>query len=87
MGIYFLIKRCGIIYLYADKGTFATAPYLDVHGEADPGFRKHRPLFLNKEALAKPHSSYFGCTQARLNNRSRRLEYFLNAGWHEILSI
>jgi E3 ubiquitin-protein ligase UBR1 len=47
VGIYFLVKRCIIIYLYADKGTFSTAPYLDVHGEADPGFKKRRPLYLN----------------------------------------
>lgn len=47
-GIYFLIKKCVIIYLYADKGTFVTAPYLDSHGEADPGLRKRRPLYLSQ---------------------------------------
>ena len=47
-GIFLLVKKCTIVYLYADKGTYAVAPYLDSHGEADFGFRKHRPLFLNQ---------------------------------------
>lgn len=48
MGIFLQVKRCNLIHLYANKGMFSPAPYLDIHGEADPGFRKHRPLFLNR---------------------------------------
>lgn len=47
-GIYLLIKKNAIIYLYADKGSFQAAPYLDSHGEPDLGFRRHRPLYLNR---------------------------------------
>jgi len=47
-GIYLLIKKNAIIYLYADKGAFQAAPYLDSHGEPDLGFRRHRPLYLNR---------------------------------------
>lgn len=39
MGIYLLVRKCAIIYLFADKGSFATAPYLDAHGESDLGLR------------------------------------------------
>lgn len=35
VGLYFLVKRCALLYLYAGNGTFAQAPYLDVHGEID----------------------------------------------------
>jgi hypothetical protein len=39
VGIYFLIKKNSILYLYSDKGTFSTPPYLDAHGEVDLGGR------------------------------------------------
>ena len=39
MGIFLLVRKCALIYLYADKGTFGAAPYLDAHGEADLGLR------------------------------------------------
>jgi E3 ubiquitin-protein ligase UBR1 len=39
LGIYFLVKRCIIVYLYGNNGTFAASPYLDVHGEADISMR------------------------------------------------
>ncbi|THH31562.1 hypothetical protein EUX98_g2617 [Antrodiella citrinella] len=31
VGMYFLVKRCTLLYLYANNGTFAQSPYLDVH--------------------------------------------------------
>lgn len=39
MSIYFLIKKNVVLYLYTDKGTFSTPPYLDSHGEVDLGGR------------------------------------------------
>jgi hypothetical protein len=39
IGIYFLVKRCSLLYLYIDKGTFASPPYLDDHGEVDMSMR------------------------------------------------
>ncbi|ORY89075.1 hypothetical protein BCR35DRAFT_300874 [Leucosporidium creatinivorum] len=50
IGIYFLIKRNSVLYLYTDKGTFSTPPYLDSHGEVDIGGRRGRnqfPQFLH----------------------------------------
>jgi E3 ubiquitin-protein ligase UBR1 len=31
--MYFLIKRCFLLYLYTNNGTFLQSLYLDVHGE------------------------------------------------------
>lgn len=39
IGIYFLVKRCSLLYLYAGNGAFVQAPYLDVHGEMDMSMR------------------------------------------------
>jgi hypothetical protein len=39
IGVYFLVKRCSLLYLYASNGTFAQSPYLDVHGEVDVSMR------------------------------------------------
>jgi hypothetical protein len=39
IGLYFLVKRCCLLYLYAGNGTFALAPYLDIHGEVDTSMR------------------------------------------------
>lgn len=37
--MYFLVKRCSLLYLFANNGTFALSPYLDGHGEADISMR------------------------------------------------
>ena len=39
IGIYFLVKRCSLLYLYNNKGTFESSPYLDDHGEVDVSMR------------------------------------------------
>ncbi|KAF9073193.1 hypothetical protein BDP27DRAFT_1381774 [Rhodocollybia butyracea] len=47
LGIYFLVKRCIVVYLYGNNGTFAASPYLDVHGEADISMRRGRRQYLH----------------------------------------
>ena len=39
IGVYFLVKRCLLLYLYAGNGSFVQAPYLDAHGEVDASMR------------------------------------------------
>lgn len=39
MGVYFLVKRCSLLYLYAGNGAFLPPPYLDLHGEIDISLR------------------------------------------------
>ncbi|EIN13143.1 hypothetical protein PUNSTDRAFT_56352 [Punctularia strigosozonata HHB-11173 SS5] len=47
VGIYFCVKRCSLLYLYAGNGTFVASPYLDVHGEVDMSMRRGRRQFLH----------------------------------------
>lgn len=44
--MYFLVKRCAVLYLFAGNGSFASAPYLDIHGEADISMRCVRSVPL-----------------------------------------
>ncbi|EMD41464.1 hypothetical protein CERSUDRAFT_146440 [Gelatoporia subvermispora B] len=47
IGLYFLVKRCALLYLYANNGTFGQSPYLDVHGEVDNSMRRGRRQYLH----------------------------------------
>ncbi|KAL5535029.1 UBR1 [Sanghuangporus sanghuang] len=47
VGLFFLVKRCSLLYLYAGNGTFVQAPYLDVHGEMDVSMRRGRRQYLH----------------------------------------
>ncbi|KAI5118525.1 hypothetical protein M0805_007693 [Coniferiporia weirii] len=47
VGVYFLVKRCSLLYLYAGNGSFVQAPYLDVHGEVDISMRRGRRQYLH----------------------------------------
>ncbi|RKP09604.1 hypothetical protein THASP1DRAFT_14054 [Thamnocephalis sphaerospora] len=38
-GIFLLLKRCVLLFLHRNNGSFQTAPYLDIHGEADVGLK------------------------------------------------
>jgi E3 ubiquitin-protein ligase UBR1 len=42
------IRKCCILYLHDNHGSFAIAPYLDAHGETDWGLRRSNQLFLNQ---------------------------------------
>ncbi|KAJ2690773.1 E3 ubiquitin-protein ligase ubr1 [Coemansia sp. RSA 1285] len=48
VGIYLLVKKCGLLLLHHDNGCFMSAPYLDQHGEVDLGLKRGRPLFINR---------------------------------------
>ncbi|KAF8910386.1 hypothetical protein CPB85DRAFT_1413971 [Mucidula mucida] len=48
VGLYFLVKRCSILYLYANNGTFSQSPYLDVHGEVDISMRRGRRQYIHQ---------------------------------------
>lgn len=39
IGVFFLVKRCSLLYLYAGNGAFLPPPYLDIHGEIDVSMR------------------------------------------------
>ena len=35
IGLYFIVKRCSLLYLYTINRSFTQSPYLDIHGEVD----------------------------------------------------
>ncbi|KAI8819844.1 uncharacterized protein EV422DRAFT_620707 [Fimicolochytrium jonesii] len=49
VGIFIVIRKGLILLLHNDNGCFIHPPYLDSHGEVDPGLRRGRPLFLNQK--------------------------------------
>ncbi|KAG0145609.1 hypothetical protein CROQUDRAFT_658403 [Cronartium quercuum f. sp. fusiforme G11] len=48
VGLFLLIKKCSVLYLSTQNGTFTMAPYLDEHGEHDMGMKRGRPQFLHQ---------------------------------------
>jgi E3 ubiquitin-protein ligase UBR1 len=49
IGLYINIRKCMVLYLNGDHGSWAPAPYLDKHGETDPALRRRHQLFLNQK--------------------------------------
>ncbi|KAF2195266.1 RING finger domain-containing protein [Zopfia rhizophila CBS 207.26] len=49
IGLFINIRKCMVLFLNLNNGTWAVAPYLDKHGEADPTLRRHHQLFLNQK--------------------------------------
>lgn len=49
IGLFINIRKCNVLYLHANNGSWSNAPYLDKHGEVDPGLRRSRQLFLNQK--------------------------------------
>jgi len=73
IGVYFLVKRCSLLYLYASNGTFAQSPYLDVHGEVDVSMRY----------ATSPLIPVFN-SQFLFNIRRGRRQYLHHARWEEV---
>jgi E3 ubiquitin-protein ligase UBR1 len=48
VGLFIHIRKCMVLFLNLDHGTWAVAPYLDKHGEVDPTLRRNHQLFLNQ---------------------------------------
>ncbi|KAF7982421.1 hypothetical protein HWV62_28541 [Athelia sp. TMB] len=83
IGIYFLVKRCSLLYLYASNGTFAQSPYLDVHGEIDISMRRGRRQYLH-------HTRWEEVRKTWLNHGvptvvARKLESTVDSGGWETL--
>ncbi|KAI0782190.1 hypothetical protein C8Q75DRAFT_727881 [Abortiporus biennis] len=83
IGMYFLVKRCSLLYIYANNGHFASSPYLDVHGEVDVSMRRGRRQYLH-------HARWEEVRRLWLNHGlptliARRLESTVdNGGWEAL---
>ncbi|KAI9925135.1 hypothetical protein ASPWEDRAFT_177041 [Aspergillus wentii DTO 134E9] len=49
IGLFINIRKCTVLYLHKHNGSWHYAPYLDRHGEVDPGLRRNRQLILNQK--------------------------------------
>jgi hypothetical protein len=49
VGIFLAIRKCCILYLHHESGSWTVAPYLDKYGEVDPSLRSNMQLFLNQK--------------------------------------
>ncbi|KAI0802993.1 hypothetical protein BC629DRAFT_1490697 [Irpex lacteus] len=83
IGVFFCVKRCAMLYLYANNGTFGQSPYLDVHGEADMSMRRGRRQFLH-------HTRWEEIRRIWLNHGiptliARRLESTVDSGGWETM--
>lgn len=43
------IRKCMILLLNGNNGSWFLAPYLDRYGEVDPALRRHQELYLNQK--------------------------------------
>ncbi|KAG5634486.1 hypothetical protein H0H81_001778 [Sphagnurus paluster] len=83
IGIYFLVKRCSLLYLFANNGTFAQSPYLDAHGEIDISMRRGYRQYLH-------HARWEDVRKNWMNHQiptlvARKLESTLDSGGWETL--
>ncbi|KDQ17558.1 hypothetical protein BOTBODRAFT_185706 [Botryobasidium botryosum FD-172 SS1] len=51
IGLYFLVKRCAMLYLSAENGTFGPSPYLDIHGEVDMAMRRGHWQYIHPQRM------------------------------------
>ncbi|KAG5926740.1 hypothetical protein E4U42_002994 [Claviceps africana] len=81
IGVFLNVRKCSIVYLFRESGSFAPAPYTDKYGETDPQLRHGRQLFLNQkryDAMIRNTVLNHGVPSAI----SRRLESEINnGGW------
>ncbi|KAF8879924.1 hypothetical protein BD779DRAFT_1550399 [Infundibulicybe gibba] len=83
IGVYFLVKRCSLLYLYAASGTFAQSPYLDAHGEADISMRRGRRQYLHHARWEDIRRTWL--THGIPTMIARKLEGTLDSGGWETL--
>ncbi|KAI0651382.1 hypothetical protein C8Q79DRAFT_932987 [Trametes meyenii] len=83
IGLYFLVKRCSLLYLYANNGAFGQSPYLDVHGEVDVSMRRGRRQYLHRARWEEVHKVWLSHGIPTLI--ARRLEGTVDSGGWETL--
>lgn len=86
VGIFLDIRRCVVLMMYQRNGSFFTAPYLDKHGEADTGLRRHGQLFLNQKRYDRLFRDFWlGFNGGIPSAVARKLDNEINTGGWETL--
>ncbi|KAM5432720.1 E3 ubiquitin-protein ligase ubr1 [Microsporum ferrugineum] len=83
-GIFINIRKCAVVLLHNGNGCWRFAPYLDVHGEVDPGFRHRRRLMLNQKRYDRLLRDMW-LSHSIPSAVSRKLESEVNNGGWETL--
>ncbi|KAF2152693.1 hypothetical protein K461DRAFT_286523 [Myriangium duriaei CBS 260.36] len=84
VGIFINIRKCMVLFIHNRNGSWAQAPYLDKHGEADPALRRHHQLFLNQRRYDRLLREVW-LSHGVPNVISRKLEGDINNGGWETL--
>ncbi|KAJ5105332.1 hypothetical protein NUU61_002679 [Penicillium alfredii] len=84
IGLFINIRKCTVLYLHNRNGSWHYAPYLDRHGEVDPGLRRNRQLILNQKRYDRLLRDVW-LSHAVPATISRKLESEINnGGWETI---
>lgn len=84
IGLFINIRKCTVLYLHNHNGSWHFAPYLDRHGEVDPGLRRNRQLILNQKRYDKLLRDVW-LSHGIPATISRKLEAEINnGGWETI---
>ncbi|KAH8705569.1 putative ubiquitin-protein ligase E3 component [Talaromyces proteolyticus] len=84
IGLFINIRKCTVLYLHNHNGSWHFAPYLDRHGEVDPGLRRNRQLILNQKRYDKLLRDVW-LSHSIPATISRKLEADINnGGWETI---
>ncbi|KAJ6605368.1 hypothetical protein DFH09DRAFT_203423 [Mycena vulgaris] len=83
IGIFFLVKRCMLLYIYSNNGTFSPPPYLDAHGEVDISMRRGRRQYLHFARWEEVRKTWL--SHGIPTVIARRLEASLDSGGWETL--
>ncbi|KAJ5584315.1 uncharacterized protein N7459_004115 [Penicillium hispanicum] len=84
IGLFINIRKCTVLYLHNRNGSWHFAPYLDRHGEVDPGLRRNRQLILNQKRYDRLLRDVW-LSHAVPATISRKLESEINnGGWETI---
>ncbi|OJJ45395.1 hypothetical protein ASPZODRAFT_70027 [Penicilliopsis zonata CBS 506.65] len=84
VGLFINIRKCTVLYLHDHNGSWHYAPYLDRHGEVDPGLRRNRQLILNQKRYDRLLRDVW-LSHSIPATISRKLEADINnGGWETI---
>ncbi|KAJ5485228.1 hypothetical protein N7539_005216 [Penicillium diatomitis] len=84
IGLFINIRKCTVLYLHNHNGSWHYAPYLDRHGEVDPGLRRNRQLILNQKRYDRLLRDVW-LSHSIPATISRKLESEMNnGGWETI---
>lgn len=84
IGLFINIRKCTVLYLHNTNGSWHYAPYLDRHGEVDPGLRRNRQLILNQKRYDRLLRDVW-LSHSVPATISRKLESEINnGGWETI---